>query len=63
VEYLRNRGYIVYELVRSSEKAKDSKYYQFFDLAQPQKIPSLKGVDVLFGRFSTINVYAFIEAT
>src|SRR3990167_2801491 len=46
-EYLRNCGHIVYELVRSSEKAKDKTYYKFFDLAEPQKISSLQGIDVL----------------
>lgn len=46
-DYLRKQGHIVYELVRSSEKAHDDKYYKFFDLAQPQQIPSLQGIDVL----------------
>ncbi len=47
VEYLRNCGHTVYELVRSPEKAVDKNYYQFFDLSQPLQMPSLHGVDVL----------------
>src|SRR3990167_3103347 len=47
VDYLRKRGHVVYELVRSEDKAKDKDYYKFFDLAKPQQIPSLKGIDVL----------------
>lgn len=47
VEYLRNCGHTVYELVRASEKAKNKDYYKFFDLAQPQEIASLQGIDVL----------------
>lgn len=47
VDYLRKRGHIVYELVRSPEKTKDRDYYKFFDLTQPWKIPSLQGINVL----------------
>lgn len=45
--YLRKQGHVVYELVRSKDKARDPAYYQFFDLAQPDNMPCLQGVDVL----------------
>lgn len=47
VSYLRQRGNIVFELVRSINKAADEKYYRFFDLCEPNNIPSLKDIDVL----------------
>lgn len=47
VAYLRKRGHIVYELVRSKEKAKDTNYYQYFDLADPYHMPSFDNIDVL----------------
>lgn len=47
LEYLRSRGNTVYEFVRSPEKAKDRRYYKYFDLSEPYKIPSLHGIDVL----------------
>ncbi|OGT37945.1 MAG: hypothetical protein A3F11_02940 [Gammaproteobacteria bacterium RIFCSPHIGHO2_12_FULL_37_14] len=47
VNSLRNSGHIVYELVRSPGKAQNKQYSQFFDLAQPKQLPSLKNIDVL----------------
>lgn len=47
VNFLRQQGYEVYELVRSPEKVINKAYYQFFDLSQPDKIPSLQNIDVL----------------
>ncbi|EKD71152.1 MAG: surface polysaccharide biosynthesis protein [uncultured bacterium] len=46
-ENLRKNGHIVYELVRSPEKAKDKKYYRYFDLSTPDQMPSLFGIDVM----------------
>jgi len=45
--FLRKQGHTVYELVRRQEKAIDPIFYKLFDLSQPDKIPSLQGVDVL----------------
>lgn len=47
VSYLRQMGNIVFELVRSIDKAADEKYYRFFDLCEQSNMPSLQGVDVL----------------
>ena len=57
VETLRAQGHVVYELVREAEKAKDKTYYQFFDLTKPEKMPSLKAVDVL------IHTACFFDTT
>ena len=57
VETLRAQGHVVYELVRAAEKAKDKTYYQLFDLTKPEKMPSLKAVDVL------IHTACFFDTT
>lgn len=47
VAFLRNHGHVVYELVRSADRTIDKQYYKFFDLSQPEKMPSLQDIDVL----------------
>lgn len=47
VQYLRKKGHVVFELVRTQEKAIDQQYYLFFDLEKPEEMPNLKGIDVL----------------
>lgn len=47
VKYLRQHGHVVYELVRSPEKAMDVNYYKYFDLANSSHILTLHGIDIL----------------
>ena len=47
VDYLRKKGNVVYELVRSPDKAKDKQYYRYFDLSELSAIPVLNDIDVL----------------